>query len=128
MVGFPPEHCRVVASAVDGDDGIVITDTGSASAPYLYASRVGRRPEGWIELGSGNALGWMGLDEEHGNVALWDLAPPGADRVRAEFAGAVHEQAVTNRVYLFVWWRVRTPAPGAWPRLVGFRVGNVWVP
>jgi hypothetical protein len=128
MVGFPPAHCRVAACAVEGNDGIVIADTGQAGAPYLYATRVERTPDGWVEGGSSNALGWMSLDHDLGNVALWDVAPAGADRVRVEFDGAMREEPVANGVYLLVWWRVPCPPSGAWPRVVAFRVGDVWEP
>jgi hypothetical protein len=86
MEGFPPAHCRMVESAVDGDDAFVVLDTGPAGRPYLYAGTVHRDAAGWhggID-GNGGAVGWTITDAERdlGVVAIWDEAPPGADAAR----------------------------------------------
>jgi hypothetical protein len=128
MAEFPPEHCRVVASAAMGDDGFVLLDTGSPGSPYLYAASVMRTADGWIDGVSSNGLSWALTDEEHdlGTLAAWDEAPPGADRVRVVLYESVHEVAVTNGVYLVVWWRQPYPPAGAHPRAVACRINGVW--
>lgn len=45
MAGFPAAHCRVVASAVHGDDAFIVLDTGAAPYRYLYGGTA-RRDEG----------------------------------------------------------------------------------
>ncbi|HEX6037294.1 hypothetical protein, partial [Longimicrobium sp.] len=126
--GFPSAHCRVVASAADGDDAYVLLDTRPAGAPYLYGVCVARTDGGWVEGSSGNGDGWTMTDGERGvgTATAWETAPEGADRVRVAFGGDVREVAVENGVYLAAWWRV--PYPDDLPRAVGFRVGGRWIP
>jgi hypothetical protein len=127
MVGFPPEHCRVVASRVEGDAAYVLLDTGSRGQPYLYGVNCSRANARWFEGTSGNGPGWahVGDDPEVGILSLWGEAPPEAERVRVEFQGDVFEEPVGDGVYLTVWWRV--PPPRDWPRVIAFRIGGRWV-
>jgi hypothetical protein len=125
--GFPPEHCRVIASRADGDDAYVLLNAGSTERPYLYG--VNCRQEGgrWFEGASGNGPGWARTsdDPDVGTLSLWGDAPPGGEMVRVEFDGQVIDEPVREDAYLIVWWRV--PAPRVWPRVTGFRVLGSWV-
>lgn len=129
MDGFPPAHCRVVASATQGDDGIVVLDTGAPGRPYLYAVAVWREAGRWSEGSSSNGLGWTLTDPDNdlGTLAAWDYAPAGADRVRVAFRDEVRELPVADGTYLTAWWRVACPEDD-WPRAVEFRVAGVWIP
>lgn len=128
MEGFPPEHCRVAACAVDGDEAYVVLDTGPVGHPYLYGSAVSRGPRGWEAGTSGNGPtgGWTLTDYEHdlGTAYIYDEAPAGADRVRAVRGGDVKEAVVSGAVYLVAWWRV--PFSETIPRVLAFRVGGTW--
>ena len=130
MAGFPPEHCRVAACAVDGDQAYVVLDTGAAGYPYLYGLAVSHGPRGWEAGTSGNgpAAGWTLTDSEHdlGTAYIYDEAPAGADRVRAVLDGDVKEVAVSGAVYLVAWWRV--PGGQTMPRVLAFGVGDAWEP
>jgi hypothetical protein len=129
MDGFPPAHCRVVASASEGDHGFVVLDTGAPGPPYLYAVAVWRRDGKWYESGSGNALACTitDHDRELWTLAEWDYAPPDADSVRVEFRGEVREVPVAHGAYLTVWWRQPLPTD-EWPRATAFRIRGEWVP
>lgn len=129
MLGFPPQHCRVVASATEGDDGVVVLDTGAPGQPYLYAVAVWRRDGRWYEGSSGNALGWTLTDEvrELGTLAAWDYAPAGADRVRIAFRQEVREVPVAHGAYLTAWWRLPCPEDD-WPAAIAFRIAGEWKP
>jgi len=126
MNGFPPEHCRVIASRVNGDEAYVLLNTGSSAQPYLYGVNCHRENGRWFEGGSGNGPGWAqtGQDPEVGTLSLWDDAPPGAEMVRVEFEGDLIEEPVREGAYLIVWWRV--PPPRDWPRVTGFRIAGHW--
>ncbi len=130
MEGFPPKHCRVVAARIEGDEAYVLLNTGS-DRPYLYGCNCFRREGRWFESGSGNAPSWHASvdDPDVGVLSLWDDAPPGADRVRAEYRGTVFEAPVTDGVYLFAWFRQPQihGAPSEWPREIAFRVAGEWV-
>ena len=131
MEGFPPAHCRVVASAVDGDDAFVVLDTGSAGRPYLYGGTVQRGASGWqggID-GSGGAVGWTVTDtaRELGVVALWDEAPSDADAVRVRWGRDERQVPVRHGVFLATWWRQPYPEGRPWPQVVAFRIGGHWV-
>jgi len=131
MEGFPPAHCRMVESAVDGDDAFVVLDTGPAGRPYLYAGTVHRDAAGWhggID-GNGGAVGWTITDAERdlGVVAIWDEAPPGADAARIRRGDEECEIPIRHGVYLATWWREPFPEDGPWPAAVAFRVGGRWV-
>jgi hypothetical protein len=125
---FSPGHCRVVAVAEDGDEAYVLLDADPSGAGYLYGQNVHRRAGGWQTGSSGNGPGWMQSDAEHdaGTLALWGNAPPGADRVRAEWNDETREGEVQAGVYLLTWWRV--PAPATFPRTAAFRVRGEWMP
>ena len=128
MHGFPSAHCRVLAAAVDGDDGYVLLDTGPAEYRYLYGGTVKREDGGWPDGISGNGGGWTRTDAERdlGVVALWVVGRAGAEAVRAAWAADEREAPVRDGVYLFTWWRV-PDAADAWPRGTAFRVGGRWV-
>jgi hypothetical protein len=81
IVGFPPKHCRVIASRSHGDDAYVLLNTGSGEAPYLYGVNCRRENGRWFEGGSANGPGWeqTGHDPDVGNLSLWGDAP--ADRI-----------------------------------------------
>jgi hypothetical protein len=127
MEGFPPEHCRVIASRVDGDDAYVLLDTGSSAHPYLYGVNCGRKNTRWFEGNSGNGPGWTksGDDPDVGTLSLWGDTPEGAEMVRVAFRGVVSEEPVTKGAYLIVWWRV--PPPREWPQVTAFQVAGRWV-
>lgn len=126
MVGFPPQHSRVVASRVDEDLAYVLLNTGSAERPYLYGVNCRREDGRWFEGSSSNAPGWScaGDDPDVGTLSFWDDAPAGADMVRVEFQGRVIEAPVVDRAFLVVWWRVRPPDDR--PQAVAFRVNGRW--
>ena len=130
MNGFPPAYCRVVASAVEGDDGFVVLDTGAPGRPYLYAVAVWREDGRWYDGNSGNACGWSvtDMDNELGSLAAWDYAPVNADRVRIAFRSEVREVPVADGAYLTVWWRVPCPEFGDWPWPISFRRNGIWTP
>ena len=131
MSGFPAEHCRVLASATQGDTAFVVLDTGPAEYRYLYAGTAERVEDGWTDgTGSnGPSSGWTLTDRERGlGVAyVYDEAPTGADRVRAALGADVQETAVINGIYLVTWWRVRSDHVRT-PETVAFRVAGKWVP
>ena len=130
MAGFPAEYCRVVASAVNGDDGYVVLDTGSAAYPYWYGVSVWRGPDGWRDGTSGNgpAAGWTATEKDRnlGTAFVYGEAPFGATRVRAALGTDVREAPVSGGVYLVAWWRV--PAEAQTPMLAAFEVGGQWTP
>ncbi|HEX8394405.1 MAG TPA: hypothetical protein VF665_18815 [Longimicrobium sp.] len=129
MSGFSARYCRVVATAVDGDDGYVVVDTGSDGHPYLYGGAVKREAGGWSDGTSGNGDGWISsgdLEEEIGAYALWGEAPAGADAVRARWRGDVRETLIEHGVYLVAWWRVPCPEDD-YPSVTEFRIDGNWV-
>jgi hypothetical protein len=125
---FPTGFCRVIATREHVDAGYVLFDTGPIGQPYLYGVNYERRDGQWSEGNSGNGPGWsqVGPDPELGTATIWDVAPPGADKVRVEFESEVREDAVTQRVYLVVWWGVPCPE-GSGPRATAFRINGDWV-
>jgi hypothetical protein len=125
--GFPPEHCRVVASRVHGDRAYVLLNTGSSRQPYLYGVRCSRENGRWFERGSANVSGWEQTDHDPdlGTMTLWGDAPANADLVRVEFDGDVTDEPVSENAYLVVWWRV--PFPQQWPQVRAFRVAGLWL-
>lgn len=128
MFGFPERYCRVVASAVNGDDAFVLLDTGSDGRSYLYGVQCRRSNGQWFDAGSSNASGWWqcGSDPERGALAFYDEAPEGADVVRVVFSDAVNEVLVRAGAYLAVWWNTECPPLEAWPRVVEVHVGGEW--
>jgi hypothetical protein len=126
MTGFPPEHCRVVASRIQQDQAYVLLDTGSESHSYLYGVHCHRESGSWIEDGGSNANGWQqtGHDPDVGTLSFWGEAPARADMVRVEFDDEIVEHAVEHHAYLVVWWGV--PEPERWPRVTSFRVDGQW--
>jgi hypothetical protein len=128
MEGFPPAHCRVVASRTFEDDGYVLLDTGSPGQPYLYGSTCYRRDGRWFEAGSRNGPGWEQTchDPDLGTLSFWGDARAGVDAVRVEFDHTILEESVRGGAYFLIWWRV--PAPTEWPRIVAIRENGVWKP
>ena len=127
MYGFPPKHCCVIASRIDGDDAYVLLNTGSDARPYLYGANCRRKNGRWLEAGSSNGPGWQqtGYDPDIGTLSFWGEAAGGADCVRVEFQGRLIDEPITEGAYLLVWWRI--PRPHEWPRVVGFQVDGRWV-
>lgn len=121
MVGFPPQHVRVVATRIEGDDAYVLLDTGSRQQPYLYGVNCKREAKGWREMSSGNGGGWSLSDEKLnlGTWALWDEAPPGAAHVCVEFDGVTSEHAIQDGFYLVVFFK-RPPSPA--PYVTGITI------
>ena len=128
MVGFPTKYCRVVATRVDGDDAVVLLNTGSASNPYLYEVKCTRRRGQWVEEASGNGWGWTRTDDRRqlGACSFWGEAPADVDMVRVELEGQVQEEHAVDGAYLAVWWRQPEPW-GPPPKLIAFRVRGTWV-
>jgi hypothetical protein len=128
MVGFPAEHCRVVAARSDGDDAYVLLDTGSDGQRYLYGASYRRHEGRWCETASGNGCGWSHSSsaegQDVGTWSLWEEAPPGADLVRVEFGAELTEHAIHDGVYFVVWFR--RPNATA-PRVTAFRIDGRWV-
>lgn len=126
MSGFPAEHCRVLASATEGDAAYVVLDTGPAGYPYLYGGTAGRVEGGWTDGTSGNGpgSGWTRTGER-GVSYVYDHAPAGADRVRAAHGGEVREVDVERGVFLVTWWDVPEDADLT-PVLLAFRVDGEW--
>lgn len=126
MEGFPRKYCHVVAVRTEQDEAYVLLNTGSDRL-YLYGSNCFRDEGRWFEAGSGNGSNWHASPDnpDVGVLSFWDEAPPGAERVRAEYRGAVFEETVTEGAYLFVWFRQRSPSD--WPRTIAFRVAGQWV-
>ena len=127
MVGFPPKYCRVIASRTQADDAYVLLNTGSSEQPYLYGVPCRRENGRWFGLNSANAPGWDQADHDPdvGTLSIWDNAPAEADMVRVELQDQIVEEAVIDRAYLVVWWRV--PTPQQWPRAVAFRIAGRWI-
>jgi hypothetical protein len=125
MNGFPARYCRVVASRVHEDAAYVLLDTGSRGQSYLYGVNCVRRDGRWEEVASGNGPCWAqaGADPALGTLTLWGDAPPGADRVRAEFGGQVVDEPISGGVYLVAWWNV--PAD-SWAHVGAFRIRGEW--
>jgi hypothetical protein len=130
MLGFPPEHCRVLAIDVDGNDAFVVLDTGPAEYRYLYCGTVRRTGDGWSGGTDSNGGGvcWTRTDDARdlGVIALSDEAPSDSDAVRVSWRGRERESLVRNGVYLVTWWRELFPE-GAWPAVVAFRIAGRWV-
>src|SRR5687767_14097853 len=112
LSGFPPQHCRVVACDVNGNDAYVLLDTGTDEHPYLYGGTVSRETDGWHDRTSGNGIGWTRLsaDDEIGVLSIWAEAPAGADAVRLRWKGEEREVPVRAGAYLATWWGVPAPA------------------
>lgn len=126
MVGFRPEHCRVVATRVEGDHAYVLLDTGSAGQPYLYGVNCERRNGQWHELGSSNGGGWSATSDNGtlGTWSVWDETPPGADRIRIECAGQLSEHPVSGGAFLALWFK--QPMTNE-PRVTAIRINGAWV-
>jgi hypothetical protein len=131
MAGFPAAHCRVLASAAEGDAAYVVMDTGPVEYRYLYGGTAERVEGGWTDGTSSNgpSAGWTCTDHEGqlGVAYVYDEAPDGADRVRVAFGTELQEAEVISGIYLAVWWHVpsddaRTPVATA------FRVAGEWMP
>lgn len=127
LAGYSPKFSRVLASRSQGDDAYVLVDTVPGHRAYLYGVNCRRRNGRWIEGSSGNRPGWdqTGHDPDVGTLSYWDDAPAGAEMVRVEFDGRIVDEAVSDRGFLVVWWRV--PAPQTWPRVLAFRIGERWI-
>ena len=126
--GFPAE-CRIVATRMRGEAAYVLLDTGSAGQPYLYGVTCERREGRWSPGSSGNGPGWsqVGADKELGTLTMWGEAPVGADRIRVEFEGDVHEETVSGGVYLAAWWNVPSRKESS-ARVSAFRIDGKWIP
>jgi len=127
MTGFPPAHCRVIASRVLGEHAYVLLNTGSPGRPYLYGVNCARKAGRWFEGGSGNGPGWaqIGDDPELGTLSVWGEAPEGAEAVRFAFNDRPVDEAVVEGACLVVWWNVPCPFE-SWPHIVAFRTDGVW--
>lgn len=127
MFGFPERYCRVVATAINGDDAFVLLDTGSDGRSYLYGVRCRRSGSEWFETGSSNGGGWSqcGEDPQLGMLALFGEAPAGADAIRTSFGGIAIEVLVRDGAFLAVWWNTACPSDD-WPRVVAVHVGGAW--
>lgn len=79
LSGFPAEHCRVVASAAEGDEAYVLLDTGPGAGGYLYGANVVREDGRWLPGSDGNGPGWTVTDPQGalGTLAIGDEAPGG---------------------------------------------------
>ena len=124
LSGFPPQHCRVVASVIDSDDGFVLVDTNPAGGGYLHGVTVFRSADGWEPGSSGNGCGWTHTGDDLGTFAHWGDAPAGADRVRITWNGATREGPVADGIYLAVWLCI---PDDVWPRVTGLRVRGEWM-
>lgn len=127
MFGFPERYCRVVASAVDGDDAYVLLDTGSDGRSYFYGGWCRRRNGRWLEGASSNGGGWTTRGSDSGMLAFWEEAPASVDAVRVQCLGEVQEVKVQGGAYLAVWWNV-PDSESAWPRVDAFRRDGKWIP
>jgi hypothetical protein len=118
MAGFPSQHVHVVGCQSSADYAHVLLNTGSPANPYLYGVNCSRRDGRWFEDSSGNGPSWTPTSEqsERGMLTFWGEAPAGAHKVLVGFNGTVHEAAVRDGVYFFVWWNV--PCPMNWPRVI----------
>jgi hypothetical protein len=121
---FPPDSCRVLAVREHGDSAVALFDTRPNAEPYLYEVHYDRTNGRWSEGSSGNGPGWNRLDanSDIGLATVWEQAPAGADRVRAELDGQSVEEDVLNGVYFLVWWDV----PLSHPQVTAFRVNGGW--
>jgi hypothetical protein len=130
MAGFPPEHCRVLASVVHDDAAFVVLDTGPAEYRYLYGGTAERVDGGWTDgiSSNGPSAGWtlIDRDDELGVAYTYNEAPEGADRVRVAFGTELQEAAVVNGIYLAAWWGVRSDDART-PVTVAFRIAGEWV-
>jgi hypothetical protein len=130
MEGFPAAYCRVLAVAVDGDDGFVMLDTGPREYRYLYGGAVKRLADGWCGLAdsNGGGTGWTRTEADHdlGVVYICNEAPAHADIVRVSWRGELREVPVQNGVYLAAWWR--EPCPDRdWPWTTACRIDGRWI-
>jgi len=121
--------CRVVASAINGDDAFVLFDTGPDGRPDLNGTCCHRSHGQWFGTSSSGSSGWSprGPDSRIGILAFFDEAPKRAEAVRVEFNGALREVPVTAGAYLTVWWDITCPSLEAWPRVAAARIGGEWV-
>ena len=130
MAGFPPEHCRVLASVTEGDAAFVVLDTGPAEYRYLYGGTAERVEGGWADgiNSNGPSAGWTLTDRERElDVAYtYAEAPDGADRARVACGAEFQEPAVINGIYLAAWWGVRSDDART-PVTLAFRIAGVWV-
>jgi hypothetical protein len=124
---FPENHCRLLAVREHGDFAVALFDTRPTAAPYLYEVHYERRDGRWSESSSGNGSGRCSLRQESdlGVLTSWGEAPAGADKVRAELAGQVAEESVTNGIYLFAWWDVPSESLA---EVTAFRINGQWMP
>ena len=60
-------------------------------------------------------------------MTMWGEAPVGADRIRVEFEGDVHEETVSRGVYLAAWWNVPSRKESS-ARVSAFRIDGKWIP
>ena len=121
---FPPDSCRLLAVREHGNVAVALFDTRPTAEPYLYEVYYDRTDGRWSEGSSGNGPGWHALDPSSGiGVAtIWQEAPPGADRVRADLDGRVLEEEVHNGMCFLVWWEV----PLSSPQVTAYRVKGEW--
>ena len=121
---FPPDSCRLLAVREHGDAAVALFDTRPSSEPYFYEVHYDRTNGRWSEGSSGNGPGWHRLDpnSDIGVATVWEEAPPGAERVRAELGGQGVDEEVLNGVYFLVWWNV----PLSHPQVTAFRVNGDW--
>lgn len=128
MEGFPPKYCRVLASAIEGDDALVVLETGSDDYPYSYTVWCHRSDGRWHERSSssGEGIQWTGASEDSpGTGALCGGAVPGADAVVVQWNGIQKEVPVRNGAYVALWQDVLAPENVG---VVSFKVNGVWDP
>ena len=116
---------QVVAIREHGDQGYVLFNN-SADHDFLIGVAYQRTKNGWKQLQLESGSGWSHYRPDQGTCAVssWGSAPPGADRIRVEFQGAIREDDVTNGVYFLIWWDVPRLAPE--PFVTAFRINGQW--
>ncbi len=111
--GFPPHHCRIVASRVAGDDAFVLLDAGGPDHTNFYGCSCRRTHGGGRRDSSSNMeWSWFQRDDDGniGTLAVWGEAPEGAISVRLDFGHTVIEEAITGGIYLVL--RTNVPDVG----------------
>lgn len=116
---------QIVAIREHGDQGYVLFNS-SADHDFLIGVAYQRTENGWKQLQLESGSGWCHYrpDQRTCAVSSWGSAPPGADRIRVEFQGAIREDDVTNGVYFLIWWDVPRLAPE--PFVTAFRINGQW--
>lgn len=117
MERSPAAYCRVLAVAVDGDDGFVMLDTGPRECRYLYGGSVKRLAGGWCGLSdsNGGGTGWTRTDPDHdlGVVHICNEAPADADIVCVSWRGELRFAALIMAIAAIVVGVERVRAHGS---------------